>query len=48
MRFDAAEQLFNPSIKQSAEAQQCLTEFWDDARHLIYSGFTPQAEMLSW
>ncbi|AZB16838.1 taurine catabolism dioxygenase TauD [Chryseobacterium indologenes] len=43
MRFDAAEQLFNPSIKQSAEAQQCLTEFWDDARHLIYSGFTPQA-----
>jgi L-asparagine oxygenase len=43
MRFDAAEQLFNPSIKQSEDAQHHLNEFWEEARHLIYSGFTPQA-----
>lgn len=43
MRFDAAEQLFNPSIKQTEEAHYHLKEFWEEARHLIYSGFTPQA-----
>ncbi|NAW50435.1 taurine catabolism dioxygenase TauD [Elizabethkingia argentiflava] len=43
MRFDAAEQLFNPSIKQSDEAQHHLSEFWEEARNLIYSDFTPQA-----
>jgi hypothetical protein len=43
MRFDAAEQLFNSSIRQSDEAQSTLHEFWEEARHLIYSGFTPQA-----
>ncbi|MEN5307767.1 TauD/TfdA family dioxygenase [Chryseobacterium cucumeris] len=43
MRFDAAEQLFNSSIRQSDEAQHTLHEFWEEARHLIYSGFTPQA-----
>ncbi|WP_223600603.1 TauD/TfdA family dioxygenase [Chryseobacterium sp. GVT01B] len=43
MRFDAAEQLFNSSIRQSDEAQNTLYEFWEEARHLIYSGFTPQA-----
>ncbi|MDR6922580.1 TauD/TfdA family dioxygenase [Chryseobacterium sp. 2987] len=43
MRFDAAEQLFNPDIQQSEEAHHCLSEFWEEARHLIYSDFTPQA-----
>lgn len=43
MRFDAAEQLFNPGIRQTEEAHHHLTEFWEEARHLIYSGFTPQA-----
>lgn len=43
MRFDAAEQLFNPSIKQTDDAHSHLTEFWEEARDLIYSGFTPQA-----
>lgn len=43
MRFDAAEQLFNSSIRQTEEAQHHLTEFWKEARDLIYSDFTPQA-----
>lgn len=43
MRFDAAEQLFSSTIKQSEDAHHYLKEFWEEARHLIYSDFTPQA-----
>ncbi|WP_284461678.1 TauD/TfdA family dioxygenase [Chryseobacterium sp.] len=43
MRFDAAEQLFSSTIKQSEDAHHYLKKFWEEARHLIYSDFTPQA-----
>lgn len=43
MRFDAAEQLFNPCIKQTDLAHHALTKFWKEAKHLIYSDFTPQS-----
>jgi len=43
MRFDAAEQLFNPDIKQTDIAHHALSKFWQEAKHLIYSDFTPQA-----
>jgi len=43
MRFDAAEQLFNPSIQQTDLAHHALNKFWQEAKHLIYSDFTPQA-----
>lgn len=43
MRFDAAEQLFNPNIKQTDLAHHALNKFWEEAKHLVYSDFTPQA-----
>lgn len=43
IRFDAAEQLFNSNIKQSDEALHHLKRFWEEAKHLIYSNFIPQA-----
>jgi len=43
IRFDAAEQLYNPAANQSAEAMHHLEEFWKVAKTHIYNAFIPQS-----
>ena len=43
IRFDAAEQIFNEKAGQSPEALRNLVDFWQEAKGLINSSFTPEA-----
>ncbi|MBC9929223.1 taurine catabolism dioxygenase TauD [Chitinophaga qingshengii] len=43
IRFDAAEQLYNPQAGQSAAAIHYLETFWAEARTHIYRDFVPEA-----
>lgn len=43
IRFDAAEQLYNPDANQGAEAMHHLEEFWRVAKTYIYNDFVPAA-----
>lgn len=43
IRFDAAEQIFNPDAGQSPEAMDYLLAYWAEAEKMIYNDFTPQA-----
>lgn len=43
IRFDAAEQIFNPYAGQTPEALYNLTEFWNEAKKLINSEYIPNA-----
>ncbi|WP_438711704.1 taurine catabolism dioxygenase TauD [Aquimarina muelleri] len=43
IRFDAAEQIYNDQANQTPEAFKNLTDFWNDAKKLIYNSFIPDS-----
>jgi len=43
IRFDAAEQIYNPQANQSPEAKAFLVDFWEKAKKHIYDQFIPES-----
>lgn len=43
IRFDAAEQIFNPDANQTPEAMNYLKNYWEEAGKLIYNEFVPES-----
>lgn len=43
IRFDAAEQIFNPDANQTPEAMDYLMKYWEEAKTLIYNEFIPES-----
>lgn len=43
IRFDAAEQIYNPQANQSPAAMKILLEFWKEAKQHIYARFIPES-----